>query len=390
MIPPLPKCEQARLVALRSYGILDTPPEERFDRITRLVSRLLEVPLALVSLVDEDRQWFKSRCGLDATETPREVAFCAHAILGEGALVVEDASRDPRFAANPLVTGELGIRFYAGQPLITSGGFRLGTLCAIDTRPRSLPRAQRELLSDLAQLVMDELELTRALRDAAQQRELLEQRNEELQTFARAVCHDLGAPLRRIRLISEAVQGGEDLAENLGYLAHSTAEAEEVVRGLRAYFTLGAPSLEQVCAQRCYEQACLQLAEEAELLGAQFSATLLPQVRFDSVLLTTVFVNLLGNSLKYADPARPPRVHVSCHERKDCHEVSVRDNGLGIEARFQGEVFSLLRRLHSKSRIPGSGMGLAICKQAVERAGGSIRLESTPGEGSTFSFTLPR
>ena len=155
--------ETARLLALRQYGILDTPAEPKFDRIVRLAARLLDMPISLVSLVDETRQWFKAKVGLDASETPRSMAFCAHAIQGDDVMVVEDAGLDPRFVENPLVTGDPLIRFYAGAPLTTDDGHKLGTLCVIDRIPRQLTLEQTMLLEDLAGLVVDEMELRRAM-----------------------------------------------------------------------------------------------------------------------------------------------------------------------------------------------------------------------------------
>lgn len=164
--PVIPAEEAARLAALRSACILDTPPEERFDRITRLASKIFDVPIALVSLVDADRQWFKSRVGLTATETPRDMSFCAHTILGADVMMVENATEDERFADNPLVTGDPSIRFYAGCPLTAGDGNRLGTLCLIDRQPRRLSDEQLAVLRDLAAIVSNEigaLELNEAL-----------------------------------------------------------------------------------------------------------------------------------------------------------------------------------------------------------------------------------
>jgi PAS domain S-box-containing protein len=155
--PPIPPDEAQRLAALQSLHILDTPPEERFDRITRLAQRLFDVPIALISLVDASRQWFKSRAGLDVAQTPREISFCGHAILGHGAFVVQDARVDPRFSDNPLVTGEPAIRFYAGWPLADPAGHRLGALCLVDRRPRQLSEADLQVLRDLASLAEREL-----------------------------------------------------------------------------------------------------------------------------------------------------------------------------------------------------------------------------------------
>ena len=172
LAPPAPHNEPQRLHALRATDILFTPAEERFDRITRLASRLLGTPISVVSLVAEKCQWFKSAYGLDATETPREVSFCGHAILGDDTFVVEDTSLDSRFSNNPLVTGGPMIRSYAGHPLHTSDGNRAGTLCVIDTAPRRFDAEQLEVLRDLAALV--ETELQRGQINERQQQLILE------------------------------------------------------------------------------------------------------------------------------------------------------------------------------------------------------------------------
>ncbi|SFB82582.1 PAS domain S-box protein [Massilia yuzhufengensis] len=154
---PLPPDELARLSVLDDLHLLDTPSEPVFDRVTRLACRLLDVPMALFSLVDADRQWFKSRVGLDAEETPREYAFCAHAIGMSTPLVVNDALLDARFSDNPLVNGPPNIRFYAGVPIRTSAGLAIGTLCALDTRPRVLTEDEAQVLGDLAAILTKEV-----------------------------------------------------------------------------------------------------------------------------------------------------------------------------------------------------------------------------------------
>ena len=156
--PEIPDNEESRLATLRSLAVLDTQPEERFDRLTRMCKRLFDVPIALVSLVDENRQWFKSCVGLSASETPRDISFCGHAILGSDIFVIPDAAKDERFADNPLVVEEPHIRFYAGCPLTSSNGSKLGTLCIIDRKPRQLTAEDLETLEDLATMVERELE----------------------------------------------------------------------------------------------------------------------------------------------------------------------------------------------------------------------------------------
>lgn len=202
--PPIPPDEAQRLAALHALHILDTPPEERFDRITRLAQRLFDVPIALISLVDASRQWVKSRAGLDVEQIPREMSFCAHAILGRGPFVVRDARVDPRFSDNPLVTGEPAIRFYAGWPLADPAGHTLGALCLIDRRPRQLSEADLQVLRDLAALA--EQELTN--------RELL------------AVCASLRESEERFRVLVESSPSGLVVVDETGTIRLVNARLE--------------------------------------------------------------------------------------------------------------------------------------------------------------------
>ena len=172
---PLPANEAERLDALRSYGVLDSLPEQGYDDIVQIASSISDSPIALISLIDEDRQWFKARVGLEVPETARDLAFCGHAILHpDEVLIVEDALEDERFASNPLVLSDPSIRFYAGAPLKTSSGLALGTLCVIDRVPRELSENQVRTLQALARQVMAQLELRRAideLNESARERE---------------------------------------------------------------------------------------------------------------------------------------------------------------------------------------------------------------------------
>ncbi len=168
MKPPVPANETERLAALRAYEILDTGTERAYDDLTALAAYICGTPIALISLVDASRQWFKSKVGLAQSETPREAAFCAHAIMGSRPMVVRDALVDPRFAKSPLVVGEPHVRFYAGYPLVTDDGLALGTLCVMDRIPQRLNPQQKRAMKALARQVMALLELRRVSAQLAQ------------------------------------------------------------------------------------------------------------------------------------------------------------------------------------------------------------------------------
>jgi GAF domain-containing protein len=195
---PLPSNENDRLAQLIWFQILDTPPEESFDRISRTAARVLQTPIAAVSLIDGDRQWFKSVCGLSISETPRDMAFCSYTILQRSPLVVEDALEDSRFKDNRLVTGEPYIRAYAGVPLVTEDGFALGSLCAIDTRPRHFTDDQIAALQDMADTVMDLMRYRLLRADVRQATDM----------FSAQVSHEIRTPLNAVIGFSEALRSG--------------------------------------------------------------------------------------------------------------------------------------------------------------------------------------
>lgn len=225
MSAPIPSHELNRVMELQDYYILDTPPEVAFDHITSLTARHLDVPISLVTFVDADRQWFKSCFGTNIHQMDRKLSFCAHALLSDDVLLVPDASADPRFCDNPLVVGASHIRSYAGAPLITPKGQKLGTLCVMDTQPRRFSVQQKAMLIDLSVIVMDELELrlaARKHRDSERKRraDLSKSQIEILQRLARAAEYrddDTGQHTQRVARTTA------QLARELGYSSEEVA-----------------------------------------------------------------------------------------------------------------------------------------------------------------------
>jgi signal transduction histidine kinase len=394
--PPIPQNDAERVAALRRYCVLDTLAEPAFDRMTRIAQHVLEVPTVLVSLIDSDRQWFKSRIGLDATETPRNISFCGHAIFHRQLLVVPNALQDPRFADNPLVVGPPGIRFYIGAPLINADGFALGTLCAIDYSPRPTPTQDRiDVLRSLADAVVDALELRARLAE----RERIERLKNE---FVSTVSHELRTPLTSIagmlELLDAEVVGAlpTDAKEmvNVAYnnsqrlirLINDILDIEKIESG-RMPFDLAPiplmPLVERSVAEtRSFAQG---LGVDINVQGKISDAVGL----VDADRLIQVLTNLLSNAAKFSPKDGVVRVELDRKGNRLC--ISVADRGPGIPEAFRARVFEKFAQADGSDsrRLAGTGLGLAIVKKIVEHLDGTVRFDTEIGRGTTFYVDLP-
>jgi signal transduction histidine kinase len=395
MKPTHPTNEADRLEVLRAYDILDTPPEEAFDDLTRLASYICGTPMAMVSLVDGERQWFKSRVGTEMSETPRDVAFCAHAILQPDLFVVPDAEADERFAHNPLVTTDPHIRFYAGAPLITRDGHALGTLCTVDRVPRQLSEEQQDALRALASQAMDQLQLRRSLK---QLRELEALRD----SLTHMIVHDMRTPLTSLLTGLQTLEGmgelNETQAECLGMSIQGGQSLLRMINDLLDISKMESGSLQLECAELNVGDLVLQAFQQVAQLAAEKRIALvkeispdLPSLYADDEKLLRTLVNLLGNAIKFVPRGGAVTLSARLSDREKAVLFSVSDTGEGIPGEAFDRIFDKFGQVETRSagRRMSTGLGLTFCKMAVEAHGGRIWVESELGRGSTFSFVIP-
>lgn len=392
MIPAsIPGDEQERLSALLELRILDTPAEERFDRITRIARHLFGVPIALISLVDARRQWFKSASGLEVRETPREVSFCGHAILGSGALVIEDALRDPRFADNPLVTGAPGVRFYAGFPLRSREGRALGTLCLVDHAPRGFAEADVLRLRDLAAWAETEL---------ARHDEIASLTAEMREGFLRLVNHELRTPVTGVVGAIELLRGGIATGAEIEELGRIAAEAasklSRSVDDILELTSLDAgelpPAAQNLALAPLIDQVLAAGAERAAQGGIGMRAHVPSGLRVQAVpsWLHRILGNLLDNALQFSPSGTNVLISAEATDA-DRVRISVADAGPGISRDYLPRLFSAFSQADTgdSRRHGGLGLGLAISQRFAVAMGGRLGYESDAA-GRRFVLSLPR
>jgi len=413
MTVPLPPDEVERLQAVHDYGLMDTPPEAVFDEIVALASFVFQAPIALVSLLDESRQWFKARIGIDIPETPREHAFCSHTILDPEGMVVPDALSDPRFATNPLVLENPGIRFYAGTPLVTREGYALGALCVVDTKPRqNFDSEQKRALQTLGRHLMSQIEvryssafLAKALMERrqvelAQQNRILEhgrelsRLNEMKDRFMAMLAHELRNPLasilNAIELLrspepDDAVEVIEYQTKNLSRLVEDLLDLSRVTRGK---ITLKKVAREMGEALRAAARAIRPAFEKRQ----QLFAVELPKeplwVRVDPVRLEQIVSNLLMNASKFTEAGR--EISLSLQSEGGHAVVRVRDEGIGIPPEMRERIFEPFVQVAESHSQNGLGLGLPLVRQLVRLHNGTVEVQSEGvGGGSEFIVRLP-
>jgi len=399
---PIPSNEAERLSRLRLYKVLDTPPEAAFDCITRLAASILGTPIAAISLVDENRQWFKSQIGLGTTsETTRDVAFCAHAIVNDGVFVVPDARRHPAFRQNPLVTGGPGIQFYAGAPMATRDGINIGTVCIIDQKPRQPTPEQLGLLKDLSVLAMNELELRMAGRAALEDLDSQRRLDQIKTAFVSDVSHELRTPLTSIIGSLGLLRGGAvgelpDQGSRVLEIAERNAQLLlQLINDLLDMAKLEAGEVEYDFRPLDLKTVIAEAVENLTSYGEGRGIALAYEpegpavVQADTRRITQVINNLVSNAVKFSPDGGKVVIRLSTANGRA--QVSVIDHGEGIPEAIRPRIFQkfVQGKTAAKAKIAGSGLGLSIAKVIVEGHGGAIGFETATGAGTRMYFHLP-
>jgi two-component sensor histidine kinase len=352
----IPENEADRMAAVRRYQILDTPPDGSFDRVTALAARRFGAPISIISIVDHDRIWFKSHHGLDVQQIGRDPGLCASAILSSEAHVLVDASTDVRSLANPLVAGDFGLRFYAGVPLETSDGFNLGTLCVIDKTPRPVDQAQIDDLKDLASLVVDQLELRLAARQAVEKAELM----------AREIDHRVMNSLQFVSGLLTMQSRSPDAADASAQLREAATRVAAVARVHRNFYS---SDTEEVSCLTFLSRLCADLSEicgvEVEVTGDEGTV---PTTWIQSIGLLTN--ELVTNAAKHG----AGKVAVIYKAEGTARELSVCDEGDGVPENFD----------------PGAstGLGMKVIALLAKQLGGKVAVSENSTGGACFQVAF--
>jgi len=388
--PDFPANESKRLQDVYRTQLLDTPEEKEFDEIVQLASDLCNTPISLITLLDTERQWFKAKVGLEASETSREVSFCGHAILQNEIFEVPDALKDIRFSDNPLVTDGPEIRFYAGMPLVTESGSRLGTLCVIDTMPRVLTERQRFALKVLASNVIKVAELRSKNRQ-------LHHLTENQKRIISIVAHDVRNPLASIKSVIDLKKDDfideQTAAEMLSLVSVQLDSTLDMVDNVVGWGQLQLKPAMMASA----EINLYQLVNEifiADGLAAKMKNNQLVNnvganvlLYIDKQVIKFILRNLVSNSNKFTENGS---ITVTALQQVNKTEIMIQDTGIGMSADKAEQLFTQTGGTTTlgTNNEKGSGLGLMLVKEFIDQLKGSIHVESTPGKGTKFIISI--
>lgn len=383
--------EEDRIGALLRYGILDTPPDNTFDKLTKLAAKLMKVPVAIISLVDRDRVWFKSRFGLDTQQMERKDGLCNTVILADDFYQIENAAIDPRVSEHELVKGDFGLRFYAAYPLKTKDGFNLGAFCIIGKEPRSLTEEEQEVLRDLRDIAMDQIELKLTSKLS------VTRHNHILNTTA----HDLKNPLTTIPVRADLIKLKKHDADTVDAMCDQIKVASlNMVRIIDELLQSGSMESGEIrlllvkLNVTCLVNNVVAMNQPlAERKGQKIHFDVKEEVfsHADEGRLNEIVDNLINNAIKYAPLNTNIKVKVNCVNDKVA--IVVEDEGPGLTIEDKKMLFQRFTRLSAQPTAGehSTGLGLSIVKVLVEAHGGLIFAESEgKDKGSRFTVELPK
>jgi signal transduction histidine kinase len=396
IISPVTVDEKKRIKALYNYEILDTEAEKAFDDLTLLASEICETPIALISLIDPKRQWFKSTVGLDALETERDIAFCAHAIHQHDVFEVPNALEDERFFDNPLVTGAPNIRFYAGAPLITPEGFAIGTLCAISDKPKKLNNHQLKSLEILGREVITQMELRKKVAE-------LKKANDFTNDFLSNMSHEIRTPLNAINGFSELlskrcsnIKLPLDIQDYIAEIDFSAKHLLSIVNSVLDLSKIESGKVELVQSWFLGRHFLKQTINMMDVQASQKSIKLQLVIDdnvpnyfyFDEVKLSQILINLINNGIKFSH--HNTSITLTVNHTKNDIVFNVNDQGIGISNENQKKLFNKYQQVGENKNVEGTGLGLSITKSLVELMEGKIHLMSEENVGTNVVLTLPQ
>ncbi|MGY3803643.1 GAF domain-containing sensor histidine kinase [Pigmentibacter ruber] len=396
--------EEARIKELYDYGILDTPPEFNLDEIVFIASYICQTPISLISIIDRERQWFKANLGLNATETSRDISFCGHAIHQDEIFIIENTENDERFKDNPLVTADPKIKFYAGSPLITSKGYKLGTLCVIDHKPNKLNNDQERILKSLAKLVIQNFEMKKLFKKIQTDEKNLIQHAKMLSLgeMASGIAHEINNPLMIItgktHLMKEYIRenptlDGTYLLSEIDKIEMTKDRIKEIITNLRLF----AKNSEKEPLQ---PYSILGLLNETLLLCKEKIKNRSIEIKLDNVEsmkniyvnckpnhIRQAFLNLLLNAYDALESVENKIINISFQVLPDRIKISFIDNGVGISKENRE---NLMKPFFTTKEV-GKGIGLGLCstKGIIEEHKGLFYLD-TIVQNTCFVIELPR
>jgi len=399
---PTPHNELERLAALKRYNILDTLPEHTFDDATKLVSYICSVPIAHISFIDRDRQWFKSEIGIGVSEVPREISFCRYTIMESEMVEISDTHLNDRFKDDPNVVGGFKVRFYAGVPLTTPDGYNIGTICAIDHVSKELNEGQRNALSIIARHVINQLELGTKNNELAKQKKIAERAVLAKDSFLANMSHEIRTPLNAIigftdllaqtkldDLQRDYINSVQVAEENLLLIINDILDLSKIESG--NLMIDAQPFNLKKTLKHVYDLLKVKVPEAVEF--NLFLDADMPEIIIgDQGRLNQILVNLVGNALKFTEEGEVTVSVKKVNETADNYSLrfSVKDTGIGIPEKKLKTIFERFTQAEETTtrKFGGTGLGLNIVKQLIELQNAEIHVKSKQGLGSEFFFVI--